>query len=497
MLIVFFLAVDITQNFYLLQKAVATIEARFTTRVIRTLVSIRRRMDAEALTRAIQAYKPLGDEQTDKLLAYLKQSDAQTAPVPIQMLPLPEIDMYLSLLVLIWLIDQKKLEHAHELSQTLVDQIGLLNRRTLDQIAARIFFYYARVFELLERSAEIRPALLAAHRTANLRRDDELQATLINLLLRNYFQHKLYEQADHLVSKATFPESASNSQFARYLYYLGRIKALQLDYTESHKHLTMAIRKAPQHAAAAGFLQSVYKFSIIVQLLMGEIPERSIFRQPMLRKALIPYFHLTQAVRIGDLTQFQETLAKHADTFHADSTSTLILRQVLDGLLLRHNVIKTGVRMINLSYSRISLRDICLKLQLDSEEDAEYIVAKAIRDGVIDATIDHEHGYIQSKENADVYSTTEPQHAFDQRITFCLALHDESVKVRTRWRRFHAARAHLNRFFPLVLSNVQAMRYPNTERENEDEDKQDDLKSKEGTEPEDDIADLMGGLDDF
>jgi 26S proteasome regulatory subunit N3 len=48
---------------------------------------------------------------------------------------------------------------------------------------------------------------------------------------------------------------------------------------------------------------------------------------------------------------------------------------------------------------------------------------------VIDAIIDHEHGYIQSKENPDVYSTTEPQHTFDQRISFCLTIHDESVKV--------------------------------------------------------------------
>ncbi|RKP22746.1 proteasome regulatory subunit C-terminal-domain-containing protein [Syncephalis pseudoplumigaleata] len=54
---------------------------------------------------------------------------------------------------------------------------------------------------------------------------------------------------------------------------------------------------------------------------------------------------------------------------------------------------------------------------------------QAIRDGVIDATIDHEHGYVQSKENADIYATTEPQHAFDQRITFCLTLHDASVKA--------------------------------------------------------------------
>lgn len=32
--------------------------------------------------------------------------------------------------------------------------------------------------------------------------------------------------------------------------------------------------------------------------------------------------------------------------------------------------------MINLSYSRISLADIAQKLQLDSPEDAEFIVAK-------------------------------------------------------------------------------------------------------------------------
>lgn len=63
---------------------------------------------------------------------------------------------------------------------------------------------------------------------------------------------------------------------------------------------------------------------------------------------------------------------------------------------LRHNVIKAGIRRISLSYSRISLRDICLKLQLDSEQDAEYIVGKAIRDGVIDAYIDHESGFMKS-----------------------------------------------------------------------------------------------------
>ena len=120
---------------------------------------------------------------------------------------------------------------------------------------------------------------------------------------------------------------------------------------------------------------------------------------------------------------------------------------------LRHNVIKTGVRMISLSYSRISLSDVAEKLLLDSPEDAEVIIAKvrsvtsmhsfksmslhsllcclqAIRDGVIEATIDHEKGYVKSKDTVDVYSTREPMAAFHQRISFCLDMHNQSVKVR-------------------------------------------------------------------
>lgn len=54
---------------------------------------------------------------------------------------------------------------------------------------------------------------------------------------------------------------------------------------------------------------------------------------------------------------------------------------------------------------------------------------QAIRDGVIEAIIDHENGYVQSKENIDIYSTREPMTAFHQRISFCLDIHNHSVKV--------------------------------------------------------------------
>ena len=72
---------------------------------------------------------------------------------------------------------------------------------------------------------------------------------------------------------------------------------------------------------------------------------------------------------------------------------------------------------------------MCLRLGLESEESAEYIVAKAIRDGVIEATLDHERGYMKSKDVGDVYATREPGDAFHERIQACLTLHDESVTV--------------------------------------------------------------------
>ena len=78
---------------------------------------------------------------------------------------------------------------------------------------------------------------------------------LINLLLRNFVEHNLIDQAQRLASKTVFPESASNSEAARYLYYIGRIEAIQLEYTSSYANVELALRKAPK--AAVGFLEAV------------------------------------------------------------------------------------------------------------------------------------------------------------------------------------------------------------------------------------------------
>jgi 26S proteasome regulatory subunit N3 len=106
------------------------------------------------------------------------------------------------------------------------------------------------------------------------------------------------------------------NETSRHLYYLGRIRAIQLEYSEAYMSLLQvrfhmchgclskscfqASRKCPQQKAL-GFRTVVSKWLIVVQLLMGELPERPFFNQAGLRVSLEPYLALTQAVRLGNL----------------------------------------------------------------------------------------------------------------------------------------------------------------------------------------------------
>lgn len=231
----------------------------------------------------------------------------------------PETEIYFRLLILHHLLtSQSSYSDAIDLANQTVQKIQSLNRRSLDPIAARVWFALERAYELGGELSDARPLFLAAQRTASLRHDDETQASLINRLLRSYLHYNLYDQADKLISKTNFPASAPNSQYARYHYYLGRIKAVQLDYTAAHTNLQQAIRRAPAPKLAPGFYQAVHKLFVVVELLMGDIPERSLFRHPVLEKALRGYFDIVKAVRTGSLSQFQSTLSAHAAGFEAD-----------------------------------------------------------------------------------------------------------------------------------------------------------------------------------
>lgn len=425
---------DISSNLLYITKGVELNQPRLLHRAIRQNFSIRRHADRSLLQKIVERHVPVDTPTYAFMQDFISQLPAATDAVAMEVelepesapgtsfLPLavlPEVEVYLFTLVVTSLLRAGQDSTAAAAARQLVDRIRGWNRRSLDVFSAKAFFYFALAHEKIGQAAAVRPMLLALYRTASVRRDVMGQAVLLNALLRGLLAARLVDQAHVLSLRVTFPEHASNNQFCRYLYYLGRIQAVQLQYSEAFARLSMAARKAP--AGAGGFLRGVQKLSVLVQLLMGDVPERALFNAPGLRVALAPYLALTQAVRGGDLRRFEAVVAAHRTAFAADQNLSLVLR-------LGHNVLKTGLRKLAASYSRIPLAEAAARLQLPGAEAAEFVCAKAVRDGVLEARIDHARGWLACTEVEDIYSTEEPQRAFHKRIAFCLDVHNEAVK---------------------------------------------------------------------
>ncbi|KAL4443741.1 hypothetical protein ABPG75_011478 [Micractinium tetrahymenae] len=429
----------------LIKKAVEQKETRtLFGRVLRQTAAVRRHLTAAELTTFLEGALPTSSPAAAQLVEVVKQvgdtamdadgapaangaANGAEAPAPAAPEPpavpsnLPEVEAYAYLVTLMFLVDRKQYQLAQGVAGSAVERLAAHNRRTLDVLAARIYSYLSLTHERCGSLAAIRSALLGLHRTAVLRHDEVGAETLLNLLLRNYLHYNLYDQAERLRAKAQRPEaSRSMQQACRYLYYLGRIRAVQLEYSEAKDCLQQAARKAP--SSAVGFRMAVQKWLVLVRLLLGEVPDRTEFTSPDMAAPLGPYFDVAAAVRSGDLNAFSTAAAAHAATFRADRTHNLIVR-------LRHNVIRAGLRRISLAYSRIPLADVAAKLGLASVQDTESIVAKAIRDGGIEGVLNHEAGTLESARPADIYSTDEPAAAFHARIAFCMDVHNEAIKA--------------------------------------------------------------------
>jgi 26S proteasome regulatory subunit N3 len=380
-----------------------------------------------------------------KLLSGIGEADNQ----------IPEIHSFLDLLLVVYGYQHGEFCWTAAFSRVSLDRLSASsNRRSLDWIHSKLVFYCSITHEKLEQIeneepfASLRPYLLSLYRSACLNHNEPGQAALINAILRNYLHSHLYGQADTFRLKSNFPQnSRSQSQVARYFFYCGVIEAVQLHYSDSLNFLQEAIRKAPAPSTnsneinsltAIGFRQQCHKLLVCVQLLMGEIPARETFHQSDVRKSLAPYELLALAVKSGDLHSFQECMKAHRDQFIHDSTYSLIIR-------LRHNVIKAGLRAINVSYTRITLKEIALKLSMaevnqqnelaQAIEDLQFILAKAIHDGVIEGKLVqiNQHGELAlvSNREVDVYSTVDPQVALNKRIDFAMGIFNDSVKALT------------------------------------------------------------------
>jgi len=326
-----------------------------------------------------------------------------------------EIFYFNTLLLILHAIDRNLHDEAFS---NLNQLINVLNSsgQTFWHLKSLSYYYLCLESERIGSYSLIISDIHKAYRQSCIELNYDTQVFLTNSILRYYILNNSYEQARNFLSKIKYVENVSLYQDARYLYYLGRINSVQMNYSESYSNLTNSLRKAPD--CNLDFRLQVEQLLIIVELLMGDIPDLSKYHK---LKYMGPYLILLKAVRRGDLTDFKSAIERYKEVFYQDRNYNLIQR-------LRLIVIKVGLRKINLSYSRISIKDITEKLKIGSEKETELILIKAIKDGVFLAKIDHDCGIVVSQEMTDVYSTFEPQKAFRRRIMFLNQIHNEAKK---------------------------------------------------------------------
>ena len=335
-----------------------------------------------------------------------------------------ERNAYVLLLISVFCLDLKQFQASMEASTMAVMllQGSEDHFNTHDPILARNYYFLARAYELSNNLVALHNFLMVGLRTAALRHDKETQATVYNCILRLHLLQNDYESAGIFLKNSPFPSGSTslNNQSARYNFYRARIAGVRGNYLEAAEDLSQALRKVPHGHFALNFILSATKFSIVVQLLRGEIPDRSTFN--LHEKALKPYLELTQSVRLGELAQFQQVVNRHMPIWTHDGTKILVER-------LHESVLRVGLRRLQQSYIKITFADIAKKLGLPSQQDALHLVQKALSEGVIQAQVNEKLNCMESRKLSDLYTTRAPQEAFTSRTQTLQNFHNEAVRA--------------------------------------------------------------------
>ena len=140
--------VDIKSNIALIEKAASTLESRFAARAIRQTALIRHSLTQEIIDSVVAL---LPGYSLDPAL--LTDSAISTTSETSNVL------LYVGYLLLVFMHDTKS-PQGPSLANRLVQIIQAQNKRSLDLIASRIYFYWARFYELSNSLPQIFPYLV-------------------------------------------------------------------------------------------------------------------------------------------------------------------------------------------------------------------------------------------------------------------------------------------------------------------------------------------------
>jgi len=263
--------------------------------------------------------------------------------------------------VVMFYFDSRDRDNLMILEDLLVSQLGTSDiSPAYDRIVAKIYFFFSLC------TPESLPTLLSAYRHCCDLHLHQSQATVVNCILKQYIDVGGYTLALSFLRHCNFPTDASPAQLGRYHFFVGHLNAITLDYAQAQYHFQLSLRRVPQNHHSENFRGLVQRQLMVVMMLQGQIPSRSLLLDAPI------YLKLARAIMNGDVLAFQAI--QDSEEFKDDGLSVLIPR-------LRSSVILAGLTLISQCYSKITFKDISEMLQIGSAEDAEGFCAKAASGG--------------------------------------------------------------------------------------------------------------------
>lgn len=314
-----------------------------------------------------------------------------------------------SLVVIMYCYDNNLIP---ELNQITSYVIKLIQSKEIvqqyDRLYAKIYFFYSLS---AENPLEL---LLLVYRRSCDSHLHQTQATIVNCILKYYISTGGYTLALSFLKHCNFPNDASPAQLGRFHFFVGHLKAISLEYAEAQYHLQLSLRRLPQNKYAEPFRSLVSRHLMVVMMLQGQVPSRTMLLD------LPIYLDLARSILNGDVLAFQEV--SQNPQFAEDGLGPLVQR-------LRSSVILAGLTMISHCYSRISFSDIANMLHIRSDEDAEGFCAKAAADGLIEATIDHDNGYLISVNNNKDETNAGFSERINKDIQDCFGIREDTQRI--------------------------------------------------------------------
>ncbi|MFS8016264.1 hypothetical protein Hanom_Chr15g01366491 [Helianthus anomalus] len=254
-------------------------EVRRILRAVRLTIALRRKLKASVISSFLGFALAPGSEAHQRLSSYLPKDDqndmeVDTASSATQttVKHSPELEIYCYLLVLIFLIDQKKYNEAKACSSASIARLKNLNRRTVDVLASRLYFFYSLSYELTDELSDIRGSIFL------------LCTGLLHCVMMSWGRKRFSTCYFAIIFITIYMIKLKSSGLRHHALKLIQIsRTIQLEYTDAKESLLQAARKAP--VAALGFRVQCNKWAVIVRLLLGEIPERTVFMQKGMEKA--------------------------------------------------------------------------------------------------------------------------------------------------------------------------------------------------------------------